>query len=68
MTDLSSRELIDAIVRSLKRTGRRFARPKMAAADKGAKGAGRPAKSKALSKKSTKAGGRRRSHAKASRA
>ena len=54
MTDLSSRERLDAIVRSLRRTGQRFARPKKTVAKKAAKPSGRAAKSRASATKSKK--------------
>jgi hypothetical protein len=63
MTDLSSRELIDTILRSLRRTGRRFARPKKAVAKNAAKPSGRAAKSRAPATKSKKRTVRRRSRA-----
>jgi len=55
MTDLTQRELFDAIERSLRRTGRRFTQSKLAImAKKNAQPLIRTAKSKALSKKSNK--------------
>jgi hypothetical protein len=63
MTDLTSRELFDAIERSLRRTGQRFLAPKKGATKKSAKGPMHAAKSKTSSKKSSKTTMRRRSRA-----
>jgi hypothetical protein len=61
MSDLSTPELLDAIVRSLRRTGRRFTRPKKAVAKKAAKGSALTAKSRMRATKSKKRAVRRRS-------
>jgi hypothetical protein len=63
MTDLTSRELFDAIERSLRRTGRRFARPAISTAKKAAKAPARAAKTKAPSRKSKQRPVRRRNRA-----
>jgi hypothetical protein len=63
MTDLTQRELFDAIERSLRRTGRRFARPKAAAVKAAAKMPARAAKVRMPAKKSKKRTASRRSRA-----